>query len=53
MNTIELRDEKIYPDNSILSSVLGKAYTVYVDMLDLFERNGMNYEWRYYQDGKA
>lgn len=53
INNIELRDEKIYPDNKVLSSVLGQSYKVYMDLLDLFDRNEMNYEWRYYRDGKA
>ncbi|MBT8178302.1 MAG: hypothetical protein HKP60_04155 [Eudoraea sp.] len=40
--TPELRDEKTYPDNKILSGVLGKSYAVYTELLELFARNEMN-----------
>ncbi len=50
---LELRDENIYPDLNVLSSILGPSYQAFEDLLDLFARNEMNYEWRYYKDGKA
>ncbi len=53
IHDLELRDETIYPDDEILSSVLGKSYKVYNALLDLFNRNEMASEWRYYKDGKA
>ena len=36
-----------------LSEVLGLSYEVYKALLDLFDKNEMVYEWRYYKDGKA
>ncbi len=51
--TPELRDEKTYPDDKILSEVLGNSYPVYTELLELFQRNELNPEWRYYKDGKA
>jgi len=53
INAVELRDENIYPDEQVLSSVLGPAYPAYLSLLKLYESNGLNYEWRYYHDGKA
>jgi len=53
MNTIELRDENIYPDEIVLRSVLGKAYNAYELLSELFQLNGLTCEWRYYHDGKA
>lgn len=52
-NNIQLRDESIFPDKSVLISVLRKSYVVYTDLLDLYDRNDLDYEWRYYKDGKA
>lgn len=51
--SLELRDANIYPDNEVLSSVLGKSFEVYLKLLDLFKKNELEYEWRYYKDGKA
>lgn len=53
INTIELRDENTYPDEMVFRSILGSSYEVYPELFELFERHGMNYEWRYYRDGKA
>ena len=53
INAIELNDEKIYPDETVLKNVLGRSYAAYADLLTLFENNQMTYEWRYYKDGKA
>ncbi len=53
INNIELRDENVYPDHSVLSSVLGQSFGVYNELLGLFGQYGMTYEWRYYHDGKA
>ena len=52
-NYIQLRDESIFPDKRVLTSVLRKSYIVYTELLDLYDRNELNYEWRYYKDGKA
>ncbi len=53
INAIELREENIYPDEQVLTSVLGNAYPAYTGLLQLYDRIGLNYEWRYYHDGKA
>ena len=53
MNNIELTDESTYPDERILKEVLGNSYSSYCELLDLYNRNQMQYEWRYYKDGKA
>jgi hypothetical protein len=53
INNIELRDENIYPDEKVLRKVLNISYESYVLLLDLFKKNELSYEWRYYRDGKA
>ncbi len=53
INNIELRDENVYPDEKILRKVLNISYESYVRLLDLFTKNELSYEWRYYRDGKA
>ncbi len=53
INSIELKDETVYPDENVLKAVLGRSYAAYTDMLVLFNKNEMTYEWRYYKDGKA
>jgi hypothetical protein len=53
INNIELKDENVYPDETVLRSVLDKAYNTYAKLLEFFNQNEMVYEWRYYHDGKA
>ena len=53
INTIELNDGNTYPDENVLKSVLGRSYAAYTDLLTLYEKNEMTYDWRYYKDGKA
>ena len=53
INNIELRDENIYPDEMVLRSILDQSYEAYTNLLELFQKYEMNYEWRYYRDGKA
>lgn len=53
INNIELRDESIYPDENVLRSILDKSYESYVKLLEIFSKNEMLYEWRYYRDGNA
>lgn len=53
INNIELRDENAYPDEKILRKVLNISYESYTMLLDLFKKNELSYEWRYYRDGKA
>ena len=53
INTIELKDEQVYPDEKVLAGVLGDSYEAYCDLIKLFDANEMTHEWRYYHDGKA
>lgn len=53
INNIELGDENIYPDEKVLKIVLGASYDSYQDLLFLYNKFGMTYEWRDYRDGKA
>ena len=53
LNNIELKDENIYPDETVLRSVLEKAYDAYARLLEFFDQNELVHEWRYYHDGKA
>jgi hypothetical protein len=53
INTIELNDDKVYPDDAILEKILGDSFVAYKSLLRLFDQNNLHYEWRYYRDGKA
>jgi hypothetical protein len=53
INTIELKDPNVYPDEAVLKGILGESYPAYVELLNLYEANQMTTEWRYYFDGKA
>lgn len=53
INNIELKDKDIFPDAGVIESVIGASYPFYLELLDLFDENGMTHEWRYYHDGKA
>ena len=53
INNLMLRDESVYPDETVLKSVLGESHRYYSDLLDLFDKNNMEGTWRYYNDGKA
>lgn len=53
INNVELREESIYPDEKVLRSILGQSYEVYENSLNLFDKYEMNYEWRFYHDGKV
>ena len=53
INAIELADERIYPDESVLKAVLRRSYPAYCELLEQFALNGLDHEWRYYKDGKA
>jgi hypothetical protein len=53
INNLELRDESVYPNEEVLKAILGKSYNAYCELLKLYYDNEMNYEWRYYKDGKA
>ena len=51
--TLELRDESVYPDDSVLGNALGDSYKSYTALLKVFSDNDLKPEWRYYKDGKA
>lgn len=53
VNNLELTDSSVYPDDAVLKGVLGRSFRSYCALLGLFDRNEMQYEWRYYNDGKA
>jgi hypothetical protein len=53
INNLELRDQNTYPDDDLLKSVLNESFPAYKMLLELFAKNDMNHEWRYYNDGKA
>jgi len=51
--SVQLTDESVYPDETILKGVLGRSYGAYTDLLNLYEDRELRLEWRYYKDGKA
>ncbi len=53
INNIGLTDESTYPDEQILKGILGKSYNAYEKLLELYNDYEMDYNWRYYKDGKA
>ncbi len=53
INALELRDASIYPDAIVLQDILGDSYEAYSELLAMYNENGLEYEWRYYKDGKA
>jgi hypothetical protein len=53
INTLELIDESVYPDEKVLKNVLGDSYSAYYELLQVFDSKKMEGEWRYYKDGKA
>jgi hypothetical protein len=53
INTIELTDENIFPNESVLKRVLGRSFDAYLELLKLYANHDLTWEWRYYRDGKA
>ncbi|MDX9789522.1 MAG: DUF3788 family protein [Candidatus Kapaibacterium sp.] len=53
INNIELRDQDKYPDEELLSTILKESFSAYKNLLRLFDKYDLNYQWRYYHDGKA
>ena len=47
VNTVELVDESIYPDDDVLRSVLGESFPAYQALLQFFEGKELAPEWRY------
>jgi len=50
---LQLTDEGIYPDEIVLQNVLGRSYGAYLELLNIFSKSALDYEWNYYKDGKA
>ncbi len=53
INALELCDPDVFPDEAVLETVLGDSYPAYRELLSLYGTLGMEWEWRYYRDGKA
>lgn len=53
INNMELKDPEEYPDSIVLKRILGDSYEVYEAFQKLYRGMDMEYEWRYYKDGKA
>lgn len=53
VNAIELANPDVYPEEKVLRETLGDSYGAYCELLELYRRNGLSHEWRYYYDGKA
>lgn len=47
-----LSDESVFPTELVIQSILGKAFSVFIDTITS-EQFSLNYEWRYYNDGKS
>lgn len=50
-----LRDSAIEPSEQVLKNTLGeKSFAIYQELLDIITNEfSLEYEWRYYKDGKA
>lgn len=53
INNIELNDESIFPDDTVLKKILNESFGAYKKLLELFDKYDLTYQWRYYKDGKA
>ena len=53
INNLELKDKDVFPDAKILKDVLGDSCNAYEKLMEIYGRNEMTHEWRYYNDGKA
>ncbi len=53
INAVELKDESVYPDETVLMRILGDSYPAYRELIRLFDQNALAHEWRYYHDGKT
>lgn len=53
INTIQMRDESIIPDQAVLAGILGDSFPAYQALIKHFDDNQLTHQWRYYKDGKA
>jgi hypothetical protein len=51
--TIELRDQGVFPDEGVLRAVIGRGYPAYLALMGILREHEIGQEWRYYNDGKA
>jgi|WetSurMetagenome_2_1015567.scaffolds.fasta_scaffold206638_1 hypothetical protein len=48
----ELINPDIYPDENILQNIFDKGYEPFKELLSLFDKHEISYEWKYYNDVK-
>lgn len=55
METIQLKDKQVFPDEKVLTSVLGESYSAYAGLMKTVtgDEFGLSPQWNYYNDGKA
>lgn len=53
IDTIQMRDETIIPDDEVLAGILGDSFQAYQALIKLFDDNQLSHVWRFYKDGKA
>jgi hypothetical protein len=53
IDTIQMRDGSIIPDDTVLAGILGDSFPAYQALIQLFDENQLTHGWRYYNDGKA
>lgn len=55
METIQLKDKQVLPDEKVLTSVLGESYSAYAGLIKTVtgDEFGLLPQWNYYNDGKA
>ena len=42
--SLELTDKAVYPGEEVLKRVLGRSYSAYCVLLELYSRNGMQHD---------
>jgi hypothetical protein len=53
LNSVQMRDETIIPDDNVLAGILGDSFPAYQALIQLFDENQLTHGWRFYKDGKA
>jgi hypothetical protein len=55
METMQLREQQVYPTAEVLKNAMGKSYSAYEDLIRILTDTnyGLVPEWNYYRDGKA
>jgi hypothetical protein len=47
-----LRDHEVYPTDEVLSEILGRSYDAFQAFMEKLPEHNIEFEWRYYNDGK-